>query len=94
MAYDVGMMNTTIPTPSQLGRTIPEFFPLPARGLDPYFGISRSSYYDLENRRLLRLVRIRKPGNIRGKVLVPYPAVMELMQRFTAESDAQGKGRE
>ncbi len=50
----------------------PEFFPIPQRGADPFFGLGRSSYYDLERRGLLRLVRIRKPGQVRGKVLVPF----------------------
>lgn len=50
----------------------PEFFPLPQRGTDPHFGLGRSTYYDLEKRGMLQLIRVRKPGNIRGKVLVPY----------------------
>jgi len=54
----------------------PEFFTIPARGPDPFFGISRSSYYDLEKKGLLKLARIRKPGNTRGRVLIPYAAVV------------------
>lgn len=59
------------PTP-QSARIPPEFFPIPQRGSDPFFGLGRSSYYDLERRGLLRLVRVRKPGQVRGKVLVPF----------------------
>jgi hypothetical protein len=53
----------------------PEFFPIPQRGPDRFFGIGRSTYYDLERRGLIRLIRLRKPGNTRGKVLVPHAAV-------------------
>jgi hypothetical protein len=60
----------------------PEFFPLPQVGQDPHFGLGRSSYYDLERRGLLRLVRVRKPGNLRGRVLVPYAETAALIRRF------------
>lgn len=62
-----------------------EFFPLPQRGQDPHFGLGRSTYYDLERRGLLRLVRIRKPGNLRGKVLVPFAETAALIRRFARE---------
>ena len=71
---------------AQVGsRIAPEFFPIPPRGPDPHFGISRSSWYDLESRGLLRLVRLRKPGNIRGRVLVPYGAALALFEKLSAE---------
>lgn len=57
----------------------PEFFPLPQKGPDPYFGLSRSSYYDLERRGLLALKRLRKPGNKRGRVLIPFGATLALI---------------
>lgn len=69
----------------------PEFFSLPAIGGDLHFGLSRSTYYDFERRGLLRLVRLRKPGNIRGKVLVPYNAVQELIMRFDCEPSPHPK---
>jgi hypothetical protein len=62
----------------------PEFFPLPKLGPDPFFGLSRSSYYDLERRGLLSFVRVRKPGNVRGRVLVRYIAMSRLMEQFSA----------
>jgi hypothetical protein len=67
-------------------RVAPEFFPIPPRGPDPHFGISRSSWYDLEARGLLRLVRLRKPGNIRGRVLVPYGAALALFNKLSSET--------
>jgi hypothetical protein len=66
----------------------PSFYPLPQRGHDPHFGLGRSSYYDLERRGLLRLVRIRKPGNIRGKVLVPYSETAALLRKLGAGAEA------
>ena len=60
----------------------PEFFPLPSRGRDPHFGFSRSSYYGFERDGLLRLVRIRRPGNVRGKVLVSYADMAALIRRL------------
>jgi hypothetical protein len=60
----------------------PEFFSLPAKGRDPYFSLSRSAYYDLERRGLLRFRRLRKPGNIRGRVLISYDEMRALVDRL------------
>ncbi len=68
-----------------VSRTVPEFFPCPQRGPDPWFGFCRSSYYDFEKRGLLRLVRVRKPGNVRGRVLVPYDETAALIRRLDKE---------
>lgn len=64
----------------------PEFFPIPQRGPDPFFGLGRSSYYDLEKRGLLRLVRVRKPGNLRGRVLIPYEATATLIRKLASSA--------
>jgi hypothetical protein len=54
----------------------PEFFRLPSRGGgDPFFGFSRTYYYEGEARGYWRLVRIRERGKLRGVTLVPYDAV-------------------
>lgn len=58
----------------------PDFYPLPQKGPDAFFGLCRSSYYDLERRGLLRLVRIKKPGNVRGRVLIPYAKMAALIK--------------
>ncbi len=73
----------THPHPTRHSICAPEFFPIPARGPDPFCGICRSSYYDFERRGLLRLVRVRKPGNIRGRVLVPYAEAVQLIRRLS-----------
>jgi hypothetical protein len=74
-------MNTQSIEPRTSGHSI-EFFPLPQRGQDPHFGLGRSSYYDLERRGLLRLIRVRKPGNVRGRVLIPYREAAALIRRL------------
>jgi len=53
----------------------PEFYRVPQRGGDPYFGFSRSYYYDLEVQGKIKLVRIRNRGNSRGVTLIPYDQV-------------------
>jgi hypothetical protein len=42
---------------------------------DPYFGFSRTFYYEGEARWYWQLVRIRERGKLRGVTLVPYDAV-------------------
>ena len=68
--------------------TPPESFPLPQRGPDPHFGLGRTNFYDLEKRGLLRLIRVRKPGNVRGKVLVPYAETAALIRRLGKDGSA------
>jgi hypothetical protein len=84
----------TSPAGSTPARFVPEFFPLPQRGQDPFFGVGRSFYYDLEKRGLLRLVRLRKPGNVRGKVLVPYADMLAAVRKLGVQeansTDAAG----
>jgi hypothetical protein len=58
--------------PSQLH---PEFFRLPKSGADPYFGFTRTFYYEGEKRGWWKLVRIRERGKLRGVTLVPFDAV-------------------
>jgi hypothetical protein len=79
----------TAPAASAPARFTPEFFPLPPRGLDQWFGIGRSSYYDLERRGLLTFRRLRKPGNVRGRVLISYAEVSALVNRLSGEVAAK-----
>jgi hypothetical protein len=53
----------------------PEFYRLPTTGGDPFFGLTRSFYYEGESRGYWRLVRLRERGKQRGITLVPYDAV-------------------
>jgi hypothetical protein len=57
----------------------PEFFRMPQKGGDPYFGLSRSYYYNLEVQGRLQLVRLRSRGNLRGVTLIPYGKVAGLI---------------
>lgn len=59
-----------------------ELFPLPQKGPDPHFGLGRSTYYDMEKRGVLKLARLRKAGNRRGKVLVPYQKALAAIREM------------
>jgi hypothetical protein len=64
----------------------PEFFRLPKLGGDPYFGITRSLYYEGEIRGYWKLVRIRERGKLRGITLVPYDAVAAFVRKQMGET--------
>ena len=66
----------------------PEFFRLPKSGVDPYFGLGRSYYYEGEQQGFWKLVRIRQRGKLRGITLVPYDAVAT----FIRNQDNNGGG--
>lgn len=59
----------------------PEFYRLPAKGGDPYFGFTRSYYYEGENRGYWKLAHIRERGKLRGVTLVPYDAVAAFVRK-------------
>jgi hypothetical protein len=59
----------------------PEYFRLPKSGGDPYFGFTRSFYYEGEARGYWKLVRIRERGKLRGVTLVPYDAVSAFVRK-------------
>ena len=58
----------------------PEFYSLPRAGGDPFFSLSRSWYYAAEKAGLLKLVRIRQRGRLRGVTRVAYDDVAKLFQ--------------
>ena len=59
----------------------PEFFRLPKSGVDPYFGLGRSYYYEGEKQGFWKLVRIRQRGKLRGVTLVPYDTVATFIRK-------------
>ncbi len=61
----------------------PEFFrlPKPKSGGDPFFGFTRSFYYEGESRGYWKLARIRERGKLRGVTLVPYDAVSAFVRK-------------
>lgn len=71
-----GAMSEQLRTPATQA---PEFFRLPSRGPDPFFGLSRGFYYELERDGLLQMVRIQRPGTKRGVLLVPFEATRRLI---------------
>ena len=64
------------------GRIFPEFVALPGRGGDPICGLSRSWWYGAERAGQIRLVRLRKPGQTRGRVLLPVREAIAVVQRI------------
>ena len=65
---------TKIPTPPSENR--PETFRLPRPGQrDPFFGLSRSTFYEWEKEGAIHLIKLRKRGKKRGTTLVPYDQV-------------------
>jgi hypothetical protein len=63
----------------------PETFRLPKTGVDQYFGCTRSFYYNLEKQGLIKLIRIRQRGKMRGIVLVPFDAMKKLITEAAAQ---------
>ena len=58
----------------------PETFRLPRTGSDPYFGLTRSWYYQAEKEGVIRLIRLRQRGRQRGVTLVSYDDVAALIK--------------
>lgn len=71
----------------------PEFFRLPRRGQDPYFGLTRGYYYGEDKAGRLILLRLRKPGTKRGVTLIPYLQVAALLRAEQEEQGAKGGQR-
>jgi hypothetical protein len=72
----------------------PEFFRLPkgdAGEIDPHFGLSRSYYYALEKRGVLKLHRILNPGREKGIVLVRFADVLALIESQIAQEEAKAR---
>jgi len=70
-------VTSTVEAPGEaaLKASRPETFRLPKIGVDPFFGFSRSFYYEGEQRGYWRLIRIRERGKQRGVTLVPFDQV-------------------
>lgn len=64
---------------TSIHRVMPEFVTLPSRGGDAICGLSRSFWYACEKDGLIKLRRIRRPGNVRGRVLLPVAEAIGLI---------------
>jgi len=70
----------------------PETFRLPRQNeRDPYWGLSRAWYYEAEKSGALKLIRLRKRGNIRGVTLVPFQAVAQMVRNAAQHSELPAK---
>ena len=69
----------------------PEFFRLPKSGGDPYFGLTRPHYYELEKAGKIKLTRLKKPGTTKGVTLVPYAAVLRMLNAVIGENASSRK---
>jgi hypothetical protein len=58
--------------------------------LERIFGIRRTTAYMLEAEREIQFIRLRKRGNVRGRVLVDFDSVRAYLGRL---KDEQSKGR-
>jgi hypothetical protein len=76
---------TGLPVDSAAKMT-PETFRLPRpTQRDPYFGLSRTTYYELEKAGTIRLIRLRRRGNMRGLTLVPFDQMAAHLRSLTSE---------
>ena len=63
----------------------PETFRLPKAGQrDPYFNLSRSTYYELEAAGAIQFIRLRKRGNTRGITLIPFDQVLAYLRSLAS----------
>jgi hypothetical protein len=67
---------------------VPEFGPLPKSGGDRITGLSRAMLYKLEQSGDIRLVRIRRPGQILGRVLIDYASVRAYLAKMSRKQSA------
>jgi len=77
--------STLAPSEAVPSASRPETFrlPKPKSGGDPFFHLSRSFYYEGEQRGYWRLIRIRQRGKRRGVTLVPFDAVAQFVRSQT-----------
>jgi hypothetical protein len=66
----------------------PEFIPIPKRGGDSVFNLSRSFWYSLEAQGIRVFVRIRRPGNSRGRVMISVRRAFEVIGRLESAKRA------
>jgi len=77
----IGVMRIHNPTSADGSNTAyPKTFRIPQPGKqDPYFGLSRSWYYNAEVNGQLSLIRLRQKGKSRGVTLIDFSQVESLI---------------
>src|SRR5437764_5533743 len=63
----------------------------PPRGRDRLTGLSRTSLIELGQRKVIRLVRVRKPGAMRGIVLIEKASLLSYLRRLTPDGEEGGR---
>jgi hypothetical protein len=67
--------------------TRPETFRLPRAGTrDPFFGLPRTAFYELEKAGAIRLIRLKKRGHTRGTVLIPFDQMLAHVRKLSVEA--------
>ncbi len=61
----------------------------PPRGRDRLSGLSRTSLIEGGERGLWKLIRLRKPGAMRGIVLIEKASLLSYLHSLTAEGQAE-----
>ena len=65
----------------------PEYFRLPEAGKhDPFFGLPRSKFYELEATGAIRLTRLIPRGKTRGTTLVPFYQMRDYLRSLEVEA--------
>jgi hypothetical protein len=65
---------------------------LKPKGGDPWFGLSRSYWYDLERRGIIRLTRLTLPGNRKPRVLLRRDEAFRAFAKLSRNNEATIKG--
>jgi len=65
---------------------LPLCAPLKPRGGDPYFGLSRSYWYNLERKGYIVLKRLRLHGNRKGRVLLSMEDAEKAIELLSQDS--------
>ena len=65
---------------------LPLCAPLKPRGGDPYFGLSRSYWYNLERKGYIVLMRLRMHGSRKGRVLLSMEDAEKAIELLTRDS--------
>ena len=78
------MTNTLNPaTGNPVSKFTPEFVTLKPSGGDPVTGLSRSWWYNAEKQGLIKLARVRNPGRVKARVLLPVAAAIALVHKLS-----------
>lgn len=63
----------------------------PPRGRDRLSGLSRTSLIELGERGAIKLIRVRKPGAMRGIVLIEKASLLSYLHGITPEGEKGGE---